>query len=156
VGDTFVLNCLGEGSYAPIMKARAPFFDTAGHACLFVRTMVYQRESRGCISRESSAAALPAGRQSACGRLTTRHALGAQHFLQRFPPGADRFAGVETFTAGNGAPVLGAAVAHLECRVAARLETPDHWITYAHVTSGEVADATKKTAVHRRKVANYY
>jgi len=24
------------------------------------------------------------------------------------------------------------------------------------VTSGEVADATKKTAVHRRKVANYY
>ena len=79
-----------------------------------------------------------------------------QHFLQRFPPGADRFAGVDTFAAGNGSPALAAAVAHLECTVAARLETPDHWVTYAHVTSGAVADADRKTAVHRRKVANYY
>ncbi len=80
----------------------------------------------------------------------------AQHFLQRFPPGADRFAGVDTFAAGNGSPALASAVAHLECTVAARLETPDHWVTYAHVTSGAVADVDRKTAVHRRKVANYY
>ena len=34
VGDTFVLNCLGEGSYAPIMKARAPFFGMPACASL--------------------------------------------------------------------------------------------------------------------------
>ena len=45
VGDTFVLNCLGEGEYTGLMK----------------------------------------------------------HFLKRFPAGADRFAGVDTFTAANGA-----------------------------------------------------
>ena len=53
----------------------------------------------------------------------------AQHFLQRFPPGADRFAGVDSFTAGNGSPALAAAVAHLECKVvsAARDARPlDH------------------------------
>ena len=35
-------------------------------------------------------------------------------------------------------------------------ETPDHWITYAEVVAGGVAQPDQKTAVHRRKVANYY
>ena len=37
-----------------------------------------------------------------------------------------------------------------------RMETGDHWITYASVTNGDVLAADAKTAVHRRKVANYY
>ena len=45
MGDTFVLNCLGEGEYSALMK----------------------------------------------------------HFLKRFPAGADRFQGVDWFTAANGA-----------------------------------------------------
>lgn len=98
VGDVFVLNCLGEGEYSPVMK----------------------------------------------------------HFLQRFPPGADRFAGVESYTAACGAPALGAAIAAIECKVMSRMETADHWVTYAEVTAGQVAAADKRTAVHRRKVANYY
>lgn len=36
------------------------------------------------------------------------------------------------------------------------METADHWITYCSVDVGAVKDATKKTSVHRRKVANYY
>ncbi|KAK9802723.1 hypothetical protein WJX73_000981 [Symbiochloris irregularis] len=99
VGDTFVLNCLGDSNAGPMMK----------------------------------------------------------HFLQRFPPGADRFNGVETFTAPDTVvPVLAEAIAYCTCRVRTRLETPDHWITYAEVVSGDVGQPDAKTAVHRRKVANYY
>lgn len=64
MGDTFVLNCLGDNSAAPIMK----------------------------------------------------------HFLQRFPPGADRFQGVNTFTSPTaGIPALSDAIAFSECRVASRM-----------------------------------
>lgn len=41
-------------------------------------------------------------------------------------------------------------------QVVTRLETPDHWVTYCSVEDGGVSDPTKKTEVHRRKVANYY
>ena len=60
VGDTFVLNCLGEDDYAGTMR----------------------------------------------------------HFLQRFAPGADRFEGVETFTAPNtNCPVLSGSIAYMVCKV---------------------------------------
>jgi flavin reductase (DIM6/NTAB) family NADH-FMN oxidoreductase RutF len=44
----------------------------------------------------------------------------------------------------------------LLAQVVSRLETHDHWITYCEAEDGSVADTDKKTAVHRRKVANYY
>lgn len=40
-----------------------------------------------------------------------------KHFLKRFPPGADRFEGVDVQTSANGSPVLEAGIAHLECKV---------------------------------------
>ena len=80
-----------------------------------------------------------------------------RHFLKRFPPGADRFAGVSTLDgAAAGGPVLGDALAYLGCRVAQRLEGPDHWIIYAEVEEGNVADTEATTAVHHRKVGNHY
>jgi flavorubredoxin/flavin reductase (DIM6/NTAB) family NADH-FMN oxidoreductase RutF len=80
-----------------------------------------------------------------------------RHFLKRFPPGADRFAGVATLDgAAAGGPVLGDALAFLGCRVAQRLEGPDHWIIYAEVEEGNVADTEASTAVHHRKVGNHY
>ncbi|MEB3242807.1 MAG: diflavin flavoprotein [Cyanobacteriota bacterium] len=80
-----------------------------------------------------------------------------RHFLKRFPPGADRFAGVATLDGvAAGGPVLGDALAYLGCRVAQRLEGPDHWIIYAVVEEGNVADAAATTAVHHRKVGNHY
>lgn len=79
-----------------------------------------------------------------------------KHFLKRFPPGADRFAGVKTQTASNGSPILTDALAYLECEVASRMECSDHWIVYSKVTNGRVAKAEGLTAVHHRKVGNYY
>jgi len=80
-----------------------------------------------------------------------------RHFLRRFPPGADRFAGVSTLEAvAAGGPVLGDALAFLGCRVAQRMEGPDHWIIYAEVEEGNVADTEASTAVHHRKVGNHY
>jgi len=41
-------------------------------------------------------------------------------------------------------------------QVVSRMETSDHWVTYAEVVDGRVSQPDKRTAVHRRKVANYY
>jgi flavorubredoxin/flavin reductase (DIM6/NTAB) family NADH-FMN oxidoreductase RutF len=80
-----------------------------------------------------------------------------RHFLKRFPPGADRFAGVATLAGvADGGPVLGDALAFLGCRVVQRLEGPDHWIIYAEVEQGNVSDTEAATAVHHRKVGNHY
>ena len=80
-----------------------------------------------------------------------------RHFLRRFPPGADRFNGVNVLEGiAMGGPVLGDALAYLGCRVTQRMEVPDHWIIYAEVEQGNVADATARTAVHHRKVGNHY
>ncbi|MFN6340138.1 MAG: flavin reductase [Cyanobacteriota bacterium] len=80
-----------------------------------------------------------------------------RHFLRRFPPGSDRFAGVNVLEgAAEGGPVLGDALAFLGCRVVQRMEGPDHWIIYAEVEQGKVADSTASTAVHHRKVGNHY
>jgi flavorubredoxin/flavin reductase (DIM6/NTAB) family NADH-FMN oxidoreductase RutF len=80
-----------------------------------------------------------------------------RHFLRRFPPGSDRFAGVNVLEgAAEGGPVLGDALAFLGCRVVQRMEGPDHWIVYAEVEQGKVSDSTASTAVHHRKVGNHY
>jgi len=97
VGDKFVLNCLPEEGFEPIMK----------------------------------------------------------HFLIRFPPGADRFEGVEWAPASCGAPILKEAAAYMECTVVSRMEAADHWIVYSEVREGKVFK-DEKTATHHRKVASYY
>ncbi|MEB3230858.1 MAG: diflavin flavoprotein [Leptolyngbyaceae bacterium] len=79
-----------------------------------------------------------------------------KHFLKRFPPGADRFEGVKTHNAENGSPILADALAYLECEVASRMECSDHWIVYSTVSAGKVSNPDGMTAVHHRKVGNYY
>ncbi len=79
-----------------------------------------------------------------------------KHFLKRFPPGADRFAGVKTQTAQNGSPILADALAYMECHVVNRLELSDHWLVYSVVDDGRTAKADGLTAVHHRKVGNHY
>lgn len=79
-----------------------------------------------------------------------------KHFLKRFPPGADRFAGIKTQSAENGSPILTDALAYLECEVSTRMEASDHWIVYCTVQNGRVSNPNALTAVHHRKVANYY
>jgi flavorubredoxin/flavin reductase (DIM6/NTAB) family NADH-FMN oxidoreductase RutF len=79
-----------------------------------------------------------------------------KHFLKRFAPGADRFAGVKTQPASNGCPILTDAVAYVECEVASRMELSDHHIVYAVVDSGRVSNPDALPAVHHRKVGNHY
>lgn len=65
--------------------------------------------------------------------------------------------GIEWFPApGSGSPVLKDSIAYMECQVVSRMETADHWVTYATVSGGEVINSDERTAVHRRKVGNYY
>lgn len=79
-----------------------------------------------------------------------------KHFLKRFPPGADRFEGIKIQTALNGSPILVDALAYLECEVLSRMECSDHWVVYSKVTNGRVSNPDGLTAVHHRKVGNYY
>ena len=80
-----------------------------------------------------------------------------RHFLKRFPPGADRFMGVDWTPAPVcGAPILSAAVAFLECTVVSRMEAGDHWIVLAEVRDGATMQPDVRTAVHHRKVGSYY
>jgi flavin reductase (DIM6/NTAB) family NADH-FMN oxidoreductase RutF len=79
-----------------------------------------------------------------------------KHFLKRFKPGADRFAGIDTQTADNGSPILNDALAYLECEVVSRMECSDHWVVYSKVTAGRVSNPDGMTAVHHRKVGNHY
>ncbi|MGB3789247.1 MAG: diflavin flavoprotein [Phormidesmis sp.] len=79
-----------------------------------------------------------------------------KHFLKRFPPGADRFAGVRTRPANNKSPILADALAYLECEVSSRMELSDHWLVYCTVEDGKVSKEEAITAVHHRRVGNYY
>jgi flavin reductase (DIM6/NTAB) family NADH-FMN oxidoreductase RutF len=85
------------------------------------------------------------------------HQALLRHFLRRFPPGADRFAGIAVLEGvAAGGPVLADALAYLGCRVTQRLETADHWIVVAEVEEGSVSDTEAATAVHHRKFGNHY
>ena len=79
-----------------------------------------------------------------------------KHFLKRFAPGADRFQGVKTQPAENGAPILTDALAYTECEVVSRMDGGDHWIVYSTVYAGRVSKPEALTAVHHRKVGNHY
>lgn len=79
-----------------------------------------------------------------------------KHFLKRFAPGADRFAGIKTYPASGGAPILADALAYVECEVVSRMEGSDHWIVYSTIESGRVSHPEALTAVHHRKVGNHY
>jgi len=78
-----------------------------------------------------------------------------KHFLKRYAPGVDRFEGIDYDSTPCG-PVLGNALAHLQCCVRSRLDTGDHWVIYAEVIEGAVSNPQGRTASHRRVVATYY
>lgn len=85
-----------------------------------------------------------------------KHLPLMKHFLKRFAPGADRFAGIRTRPTANGSPLLADALAYLECEVSSRMEVSDHWVVYCTVKDGRVSDPEGVTAVHHRKIGNYY
>lgn len=85
-----------------------------------------------------------------------QHLGPMKQFLKPFSPGEDRFAGIETDSAENGAPILKSAIAYLECQVQTRMDCGDHWVVYATVETGQVLQPDSKTAVHYRKSGKHY
>ena len=79
-----------------------------------------------------------------------------KRFLRPFPPGADRFADLETQTSPGGQPLLPEALAWLEASVRQRMECGDHWLIYAQVEHGGLLDAKATTAVHQRRNGGSY
>ncbi len=79
-----------------------------------------------------------------------------KRFLQPFPPGADRLAGLELETSPGGQPLLPEALAWLEARVSQRMECGDHWLLYAEALSGDLLDPAATTAVHQRRSGASY
>ncbi|MCS6960712.1 MAG: diflavin flavoprotein [Pseudanabaenaceae cyanobacterium SKYGB_i_bin29] len=79
-----------------------------------------------------------------------------RHFLKRFAPGADRFAGVKTQPSAKGIPILTEALAYVECQVVSRMDAHDHWVVYAVAEDGKVSKPDALTAAHHRKVGNHY
>jgi len=79
-----------------------------------------------------------------------------KQFVKNYAPGQDRFEGVETQQAANGARILSGAIAYLECTVKQRMECGDHWLTYAVASQGSVLDGDRVTALHHRKSGSHY
>jgi flavorubredoxin/flavin reductase (DIM6/NTAB) family NADH-FMN oxidoreductase RutF len=79
-----------------------------------------------------------------------------KQFLQPFPPGADRFAGLEIEASPGGQPLLPEALAWLEAQITQRMECGDHWLVYAQVDQGGLLDAAGTPAVHQRRSGAFY
>jgi flavorubredoxin/flavin reductase (DIM6/NTAB) family NADH-FMN oxidoreductase RutF len=79
-----------------------------------------------------------------------------KQFLQPFPPGADRFAGIPLEESPAGQPLLPEALAWLEATVMQRMECGDHWLLYAQADSGGLLDPRGTTAVHQRRSGASY
>jgi flavin reductase (DIM6/NTAB) family NADH-FMN oxidoreductase RutF len=58
-----------------------------------------------------------------------------RHFGKGFEPDADAFDGVETIDGSNGLPLLKAAMASMEGNIVSRMESGDHIIYLATITS---------------------
>jgi flavin reductase (DIM6/NTAB) family NADH-FMN oxidoreductase RutF len=68
----------------------------------------------------------------------------------RFDPTVDRFAGDEWVTAQTGVPLLGSALAWLDCRIAAAHEAGDHTIVVGEVLATATPRTTSPLLYHSR------
>jgi flavin reductase (DIM6/NTAB) family NADH-FMN oxidoreductase RutF len=85
-----------------------------------------------------------------------RETAPMRQFLQPFPPGANRFVGLDLESSPGGQPVLPEALAWLEATVKQRMECGDHWLLYAEVSHGGLLDPAATTAVHQRRSGGTY
>jgi flavin reductase (DIM6/NTAB) family NADH-FMN oxidoreductase RutF len=77
------------------------------------------------------------------------------HFGKGFEPGEPAFEGIEVERPGDGAPLLKAAHAVLDCRVASTHEAGDHTLVVAEVVDGrQLTDG--RPGVHVRRVGSHY
>ena len=72
-----------------------------------------------------------------------------KHFGKGFGPGEPAFTGLDVYLTADGVPVLRAALAHLDCRVAGRCGAGDHDLVIGRVVAGRL-HADGQPAVHVR------
>ncbi|MBX9581605.1 MAG: flavin reductase family protein [Gemmataceae bacterium] len=77
------------------------------------------------------------------------------HFGKGFGPDEPAFEGLGVRRSGDGAPVLAAAHAYLDCRVAHRFDAGDHVLVIGRVVGGEVLTAGRP-ATHVRRTGKHY
>jgi flavin reductase (DIM6/NTAB) family NADH-FMN oxidoreductase RutF len=77
------------------------------------------------------------------------------HFGKGFARGEPAFEGLEVRRLGEAAPMLLAAQAYLDCRVAGRFDTGDHVLVLGRVIGGEVFH-DGRPATHVRKSGAHY
>jgi flavin reductase (DIM6/NTAB) family NADH-FMN oxidoreductase RutF len=78
-----------------------------------------------------------------------------KHFGKGFGSGEPAFTGLEVYPTAEGVPVLRAALAHLDCRVAGRCSGGDHDLVIGRVIGGRL-HAEGQPAVHIRKSGAHY
>ena len=77
------------------------------------------------------------------------------HFGKGFGPGEPAFEGLDLKREAPAAPMLLAAHAFLDCRVAQRCEVGDHVLVIGNVIGGKVLNDTRP-ATHVRKSGEHY
>ncbi|HEX4606934.1 MAG TPA: flavin reductase family protein [Urbifossiella sp.] len=77
------------------------------------------------------------------------------HFGKGFGPDEPAFTGLEITRSDTGAPILTAAHAHLECRVAGRYDAGDHVLIIGTVAAGAVHHEARPVT-HVRRTGKHY
>lgn len=77
------------------------------------------------------------------------------HFGKGFGPNEPAFTGLDVTYSADGAPVLMAAHAHLECRVVGRCDAGDHVLIVGEVVGGSVHHDARPATHVRRTGAHY-
>jgi flavin reductase (DIM6/NTAB) family NADH-FMN oxidoreductase RutF len=98
---------------------------------------------------------------AAAGAFTlSQLALGSKtlirHFGRGFDPDAPAFEGLELHDDANGGPILAAALAYLDAKVAGELAGGDHRIFLGHVTAGGLLHPDAEPFVHVRANGFHY
>lgn len=79
-----------------------------------------------------------------------------KHFGKGFEIGQPAFAGIEVARSTGGLPVLADALGHLECQPRSHIDSGDHRIFLAEISSAELVDADTRPMVHLRKNGMHY
>lgn len=79
-----------------------------------------------------------------------------KHFGKGFEPGEPAFAGLEIARSAAGVPVLAKTLGHLECATRGQINSGDHVIFLAEVTSAQLIDGETRPMVHLRKSGLHY
>lgn len=77
------------------------------------------------------------------------------HFGRGFAPGEEAFQGLSIERTDQGLPVLSQSLGHLECQAVNHLDSGDHRIFLAEVTSGRL-QSEEGPMVHIRKNGMHY